>query len=68
MPGVKLNNGKLAQRVVKVIEGMVIQALEETRGNQIQAAEICGLEYRSFRHLIDKHGIDAKGIRRKWRR
>jgi two-component system response regulator PilR (NtrC family) len=35
----------------------VVEALRRTNGNQTNAAELLGMSVRSFRHLLDKHGI-----------
>jgi two-component system response regulator PilR (NtrC family) len=35
----------------------LVEALQRTAGNQTNAAELLRLSVRSFRHLLDKHGI-----------
>ncbi|MGA9994587.1 MAG: sigma-54 dependent transcriptional regulator [Pyrinomonadaceae bacterium] len=35
----------------------VLEALKRTNGNQTRAAELLGINVRSLRHLLDKHGI-----------
>ena len=35
----------------------LVEALQRTGGNQTNAADLLRLSVRSFRHLLDKHGI-----------
>ena len=35
----------------------VLEALQRTKGNQTNAAELLKMSVRSLRHLLDKHGI-----------
>jgi DNA-binding NtrC family response regulator len=41
----------------EVTEKYIKEALERTQGNMKKASAVLGINYRSFRYLIDKHGI-----------
>ena len=41
----------------KMTEKYIKKALERTQGNMKKASAVLGINYRSFRYLIDKHGI-----------
>jgi len=41
-------------------KGFLEEALRRTNGVQVKAAELLGMTYRSFRHYMQKHGIEGK--------
>ena len=41
----------------EMTEKYIKKALERTQGNMKKASSVLGINYRSFRYLIDKHGI-----------
>ncbi|MBA2645489.1 MAG: sigma-54-dependent Fis family transcriptional regulator [Pyrinomonadaceae bacterium] len=47
----------LAAHLEQLEQRYILEALRRTGGNQTRAAEILHLSVRSFRHLLDKHGI-----------
>ncbi len=47
----------LAAHMEQLEQRYILEALRRTGGNQTRAAEILHLSVRSFRHLLDKHGI-----------
>ncbi|MDY6972526.1 MAG: sigma-54 dependent transcriptional regulator [Thermodesulfobacteriota bacterium] len=42
---------------------LVIDALKRTRGVQVRAAELLGINERSLYHRIKKHGVDVKSLK-----
>ncbi len=47
----------LAAHLEQLEQRYILEALRRTGGNQTRAAEVLHLSVRSFRHLLDKHGI-----------
>ena len=41
-------------------KGFLEEALRRTDGVQVKAAELLRMSYRSFRHYMQKHGIEGK--------
>jgi transcriptional regulator with GAF, ATPase, and Fis domain len=43
--------------VAQIERGLLQSALEQTHGVQVRAADVLGISYRSFRHLMKKYGL-----------
>src|SRR5208282_5095848 len=56
--GAVLPEGVNMENYVAEIERSLLQsALEQTRGVQVRAADLLGVSYRSFRHLMKKYEL-----------
>lgn len=47
----------LAAHLERLEKTYLLEALQKTGGNQTRAAEMLNMSVRSFRHLLDKHGV-----------
>jgi two-component system response regulator PilR (NtrC family) len=48
----------LEQLIVDIEKKYLLQALEKTEGIKTDAAKLLGLSFRSFRHRLQKYGIN----------
>ena len=61
-PGYVLPDGIGMETYVAQIEKSLLQnALEHSGGVQVRAADVLGISYRSFRHLMKKYELSVKG-------
>ncbi len=51
------------ERLKKMEIGMIVDALKNTQGVQVKAAELLGINQRSLWHRIKKYGIDVSEIK-----
>lgn len=61
----KKERGKLSSVVEAQERALIIEALEETGGNQTKAARMLGITNRIMQYKITKLGIDPKFFRKK---
>jgi two-component system response regulator PilR (NtrC family) len=58
LPGAVLPEGINMENYVAQIERSLLQsALAQTNGVQVRAADVLGISYRSFRHLMKKYEL-----------
>ncbi len=69
-PSMKLPDHKYHGKISSIVEAqerfLIIEALEETGGNQTKAAEILGTTKRIIQYKISKLGLDPKKYRKKY--
>jgi Nif-specific regulatory protein len=61
----KKERGKLSSVVEAQERSLIIDALEEVKGNQTKAAKMLGTTKRIIQYKISKMGIDPKFFRKK---